>query len=106
MVMPKARRTFAAERDLEEIVFQIAIEEERPIVAERILRELQQRCDKIAELASLAREGTSAPRLGDGVRLLAYKLWVIIFRYDAEGVLVLRIADGSQDYLSWKIGGQ
>lgn len=102
--MLRARRTFAAERDLEDIVFQIAIEEERPIVAERILLELQQRCDKLAELASIAREGTSAPRLGDGVRLVAHRRWVIIFRYDPEGVLVLRIADGSQDYLSWKIG--
>jgi hypothetical protein len=28
---------------------------------------------------------------------------VIIFRYIDEGVLVLRIADGRQDYLSWKL---
>jgi plasmid stabilization system protein ParE len=102
--MPRARRTFAAERDLEDIVFQIAIEEERPIVAERILLELQQRCDQLAELSKVAIEGTFAPRLGDGVRLLSHKRWVIIFRYDADGVLILRIADGSQDYLSWKIG--
>jgi plasmid stabilization system protein ParE len=102
--MLKARRTFAAERDLEEIVFQIAIEEERPVVAERILLELQQRCDRLAKLSSVASDGTAAPRLGDGVRLLSHKRWVIIFRYDAEGVLILRIADGSQDYLSWKIG--
>ena len=102
--MPKARRTFAAERDLEEIVFHIAMEEEQPIVAERVLREITQCCDKIAELAKIAREGTSAPQLGDGVRLLSHKRWVIIFRYDVEGVLVLRIADGSQDYLSWKVG--
>lgn len=80
------------------------MEEDRPVVAERILRELIQRCDKIAELSSIAREGTSAPRLGDGVRLLSHKRWVIIFRYDTEGVVVLRIADGSQDYLSWKVG--
>ncbi|WP_428306945.1 type II toxin-antitoxin system RelE/ParE family toxin [Lacipirellula sp.] len=102
--MLQARRTFAAERDLEEIVFHIAMEEERPVVAERILRELIQRCDRIAELAPIASEGTAAPRLGGGVRLLSHKRWVIIFRYDAEGVVVLRIADGSQDYLNWKVG--
>ena len=101
--MAKARRTSGAEQDLEEIVFHIAMEEDRPTIAERILRELTQRCDKIAELAKVAREGTSAPQLGDGVRLLSHKRWVIIFRYDAEGVIVLRIADGSQDYLSWKL---
>jgi plasmid stabilization system protein ParE len=102
--MARARRTQAAEQDLEDIVFQIAIEEEHPIVAERILIELQRRCDQLAEHASIAREGTTAPRLGDGVRLVAYNRWVIIFRYDSDGVLVLRIADGSQDYLSWKLG--
>ena len=102
--MARALRTLAAERDLEEIVYQIAVEEERPVVAERILRELVERCEKLAKLSVIAREGTLAPPLGDGVRLISYRRWVIIFRYDAEGVLVLRIADGSHDYVSWKIG--
>lgn len=102
--MARTRRTFAAERDLEEIVYRIAIEEERPVTAERILRELVDRCDKLAELSVIAREGTLASRLGDDIRLISHSRWVIIFRYDAEGVVVLRIADGSQDYLSWKVG--
>jgi len=102
--MLKARRTLAAERDLEAIIFHIAMEEERPVVAERVLREIIQQCDRIAELAHVAREGTAASRIGESVRLLSHKRWVIIFRYDADGVVVLRIADGSQDYLSWKVG--
>ena len=102
--MARARRTFAAERDLEEIVYRIAIEEERPVTAERILQELVERCDKLAEFSVIARERTLASRLGDDVRLISHRRWVIIFRYDAEGVLVLRFADGSQDYLSWKVG--
>jgi plasmid stabilization system protein ParE len=102
--MRKARRTAAADGDFEDIAFQIAVSDERPSVARRILVELSERCDKLAELAPIAREGTAAARLGDGVRLLSFKRWVIIFRYDAEGVLILRIADASQNYLSWKLG--
>lgn len=101
--MPVVRRTHAAERDLEEIVFRIAVEEERPVVAERVLRELIARCEKLAEYSPIAREGTAALQLGPEVRLLSYKRWVIIFRYVAEGILILRFADGSQDYLAWKL---
>ena len=39
--------------------------------------------------------------LGPGVRLFAHRRWVIIFRYVENGALILRIVDGSQDYLSW-----
>lgn len=101
--MPTVHRTAAAEQDLQDILFHIAVEEERPIVAQKVLDELVERCNQLAELSSVATEGTLASRIGEGVRLVAHKRWVILFRYVPDGVMILRIADGSQDYLAWRL---
>jgi plasmid stabilization system protein ParE len=101
--MAVAYRTQAANDDLLGIAHQIGVESGRPIVADRIIDELVDRCDRLAELAHLSRFGTAVPELGNGVRLLSHRRWVIIFRYLDDGVLILRIADGSQDYLSWRL---
>lgn len=89
---------------MENIAYQIAVESGRPLTAQKVLREIQERCDGLASRAYMAKEGTPAPRIGEGVRLAAHKRWVILFRYDGDGLIVLRIADGSQDYLSWTLG--
>jgi plasmid stabilization system protein ParE len=102
--MPSARRSQSAERDLQDIAFRIAFEEQRPLTADRIIDELIGQAEKVAELSTNAILGTAAPELGEGVRLFAYKRWVIIFRYQPHGIDVLRFADGSQDYLSWRLG--
>ena len=101
--MPAVRRTEAAERDLQSIAFQIALVDRRPATADRIIDELIGQCFKLAEQSPVAVLGTAAPELGDGVRLFPYKRWVILFRYETDGVDILRFADGSQDYLSWKL---
>jgi plasmid stabilization system protein ParE len=102
--MPVAYRTETADNDLRDIAYQIGVESGRPLTAERIIDELIDSCDHLAELTPAAQLGTAAPELGRGVRLLSHRRWVIIFRYLDEGVLILRIADGSQDYLAWKFG--
>lgn len=102
--MPSARRSEAAERDLQDIAFRIAFEEQRPLTSDRIVDELIGQAEELADLSTSTILGTAAPELGDGVRLFAYKRWVIIFRYQPHGVDVLRFADGSQDYLSWRLG--
>jgi plasmid stabilization system protein ParE len=101
--MPTARRTQAAEDDLREIAFHIAFREQRPSTADRIIDELIARCERLAESSISSIQGTAAPEIGDGVRLFAHQRWVIIFRYQPHGVGILRIADSSQDYLSWKM---
>jgi plasmid stabilization system protein ParE len=75
--MARARRTAAAERDFENIAYQIAVVSGRPATAERILCELQARCDEISARAGFSIEGTAAPQIGDGVRLVSHKRWVI-----------------------------
>ncbi len=101
--MPTARRTEAAERDLQAIAIQIALADGRPVAADRIIDELIAHCEKLAERSPVAMLGTGASEIGDGVRLLSHRRWVILFRYEPHGVDILRFADGSQDYLSWRV---
>lgn len=101
--MPLVLRTAAADSDLNEIAIRIGVESGRPIAADRLVDEIIDCCEDLAARSNVASIGTAAPELGTGVRLLSHRRWVIIFRYIDEGVLVLRIADGRQDYLSWKL---
>jgi len=102
--MPQAYRTEAADSDLRNIAFQIGVESARPQIADKVIDDLIDCCEQLAAQSPLSRLGTAASELGHEVRLFSHQRWVIIFRYVAEGVLILRIADGSQDYLSWKLG--
>lgn len=101
--MAVARRTEAAEHDLKTIAFQIALADRRPATADRIVDELVEQCEMLAERSTVAILGTPAREIGEGIRLFTHKRWVILFRYERHGVDVLRFADGSQDYLSWKL---
>lgn len=101
--MVTARRTEAAERDLRDIAFHIGFTDHRPLTADRIIDELIEQADTLAELSSSSVMGTACPEIGVGVRLFTYKRWVILFRYEPHGVDVLRFADSSQDYLSWRL---
>ncbi len=101
--MPTARRSEAAERDLQDVAFQIAVRDGRPLGAERIVDELIAQAERLAQLSTNSILGTSAPEISEGLRLFPYKRWVILFRYEPHGIDVLRIVDGSQDYLSWKL---
>jgi plasmid stabilization system protein ParE len=82
------------------IAFDIGVRSGRPITADRIIDKITDCCEHIAELSPLSQLGTLAPELGTGVRLFSHRRWVVIFRYADDGILVLRIADGRQDYLS------
>jgi plasmid stabilization system protein ParE len=102
--MPVAYRTQNADNDLRNIAYQVGVESSRPLTAERIVDELIDCCNQLAELSPIARLGTAASQIGPGVRLFTHRRWVIIFRYVNDDILVLRVADGGQDYLSWRIG--
>jgi len=101
--MSVVRRTQLAEQDLQNIAYRVAIADGRPAAVDRIIDELIEQCDRLAEFCGTAMMGTAVSEIGDGVRLLAYKRWVIIFRYRSDGVDIIRFADGSQDYLSWTL---
>lgn len=101
--MPIAKRTEAAERDLQDIAYHIAYIDNRPQVADKIIDDLIATCDKLAKFSADAEMGQAAPEIGTDVRLWPFKRWVILFRYVSHGVDILRFADGSQDYLAWKL---
>jgi len=101
--MPRALRSEAAERDLGDIAYHIALKDGRPLTADRIIDELISQAEEIAQLSANAVMGTAAPEIGDGVRLFFCKRWVILFRYQPHGIDVLRFVDGSRDYFSWKL---
>ncbi len=98
-----ARRTQAAEEDLQEIAFQIGLLSRRPNVADKIIDELIEQANNLAITSQIATIGTEAPEIGRDLRLFCHKRWVLIFRYMPHGIDVLRIVDGSQDYLAWKL---
>ena len=101
--MCRARRTEAAEGDLREIAFQIAFTDGRPLTADRIIDELINQADTLAQSSKSSVMGTACAEIGEGVRMFSYRRWVILFRYRPEGVDILRFADSSQDYMSWRL---
>ena len=80
-----ARRTQAAEQDLQEIAFQIGIVSRRPSSADKIVDELIEQANNLALTSQIATMGTDAPEIGNGVRLFSHKRWVIVFRYEPHG---------------------
>lgn len=97
------RRSKAAEHDLQELAYQIAVIDGRMTTAERLIDELIEQAGNLAKTSGIAEMGTASPELGERVRLFSHKRWVIVFRYEPHGVDVLRIVDGSQDLLNWKL---
>lgn len=59
--MPQAIWTSLAEADLENIVYYIAVEEERPLVASQIAREIRDHCERLVGNRLL---GEARPDLG------------------------------------------
>lgn len=89
--------TQQARDDLRSIGMYIGRKERRPAVAARVMREVREKC---AHYARHPRIGTSRSEFGEGCRLGSHNRWVILFRPLDEGIEVLRIFDGAQDYES------
>jgi plasmid stabilization system protein ParE len=96
--VPKAIRTPAAEQDLQDIAYHIAVRHQRPQVADQIVEEIIAKCEAYAEGPGTL--GTPAPHLGEDYRVFPHKRWVVIFRYVGDDLEVLRIVDGARDYPS------
>ena len=59
--MRTARRSEAAEHDLQDIAFHIAFREKRPLTADRVIDELIAQAEKAAQLSTATVLGTAAP---------------------------------------------
>lgn len=93
--MPRLLRTPSAEEDLLEIAHYIAVEQQRPLTAERLIDEMIGKC---GEYAATPQGGAAVPHLGDGYRIFHFKRWVVIYLPIDDGIEVLRIVDGARDY--------
>lgn len=101
--MRVARLTEPARNDLRMIAYHIGVTARRPEIADRIVDAVLDKCDQLAEQSETVTVGKPIAQMGVGVRVIRFKRWVIIFRYEDHGIDVLRIADQSQDYMSWQI---
>ena len=93
--MPQVIRTPTAARDLDEIYDCIAIESARPVAAERLIRDIVDKCELYATHPKM---GTSRPDLGDDFRVFSHKRYVVVYRPMADGIEVIRVVDGARDY--------
>jgi plasmid stabilization system protein ParE len=94
-VTAKAGWSSIAERDLEEIVYYIAVVDGRPHVAEQIACEIREHCERYAGHPLV---GEEEPRLGGNCRRFTHKRWVIFYRVEKAGIGVLRVVDGARDF--------
>lgn len=96
-VSVRRRATFLAsvKADLNAILIHIARESGSIAVGRRFTGELRRRCDELATLPGTM--GRARPELSPGVRSIAHKGYVIIFRYEGERFEVIDILEGHRD---------
>lgn len=97
--MAQAIWTRQAEIDLEEIAFHIALTDNRPVTADRIVDEF---LEKARTYATQPEMGTRASELGEGLRVFTHKRWVVVYQPIDRGILVRAVIDAARDYPHWR----
>jgi len=92
--MAKVERTDIAQADLDEIVHYIAVDQERPEIAEQIVLDIAEKCEKYAMDPQI---GQAMDHWVEGCRAFRHKRWVILYDEIDDGIEVLRIVDGARD---------
>ena len=93
--MAKAFWAQLAEDELEEIAYYIAVNDRRPETAAKIVTELK---DKAQHYADNPATGQRHPDMPDGWLHFIHKRWIVVYQAHNEGILVLRVIDGSRDF--------
>ena len=93
--MAQALWTPRAEKHLEDIAYYIAVDDGRPITAEKIVREIQDKCELYARNPLM---GEARPELGDKLRAFPHKRWIIVYYPLDDGIVVEAVFDGARDY--------
>lgn len=97
--MTYAKWTSLARQDLKAIGRYIGRKERRPLVAAKILREINSKCNEYAEAFERGSIiGSDGSELGEDCRYFTHKRWVVVFVPILGGIEVLRIFDGSRDF--------
>jgi len=99
--MPDVKKSSAAENDLLEIYLYLGREKRSPSAAEKLLSAIE---DKCLAYASQPLMGSSRSDLGEGIRVFSCgtksnpREWVVIYRPIADGIEIVRVFRGKQDY--------
>jgi toxin ParE1/3/4 len=89
------RLSALAERDLDEVWSYVA-EEASPTTADRLIDDIIDRFDLLAEQP---RMGRARPEFGPGVRSFAVENYVIYYRQEGD-ILIARILHGRRDQIA------
>lgn len=92
--MPQAHWTPLGEAELEGIVYFIAVEDGRPITAERIATEIRDRANKFA---ASPEQGHRHPDFPSDWRYFLHKRWLVLYQDHSEGIEILRVVDSTRD---------
>ncbi len=99
--MPRVLVSPVARADLLNLYLYIGRSDRSPSGADRLLRAIDKACHSYAEQPTL---GTPRPDLGEDFRLFSCGTksnpngWVVIYHPLADGIEVIRVFRGSQDY--------
>lgn len=86
--------TFEAESDIDQIFDYIAIEKQNPKSAEKLVREIFSKTDQYSRQPEM---GELRSDLGAEIRVCRTGSYLIFYRANEEGLLVLRVLHGSRD---------
>lgn len=94
--MARAEWTLTAEDELTEIAYWIAVEDERPLTARRIVEEIQHKAEIYAGTPGI---GQRHPDLPEDWWYFRHKRWIVVYRHREYGIDVLRVVDASRDFM-------
>jgi plasmid stabilization system protein ParE len=93
--MARAEWTPTAEDELTEIAYWIAVEDERPVTARRIVEEIQHKAETYAATPGI---GQRHPDLPQGWFYFRHKRWIVVYQSREYGIDVLRVVDAARDF--------
>jgi toxin ParE1/3/4 len=85
----------AAATDLEEIWFYIAVENAQPEAGDRLIRAIREKAESYARQPGM---GTLHPELSPDIRSFRVGNYVAFYLPLSDGIIVLRVLHGAQDY--------
>jgi toxin ParE1/3/4 len=90
--MPTVRRTRDVEFDLVEIWLHIA--RDNPDAADRLLSRIEEKCESYARQPGM---GDIRSELGEAVRSFPVGNYVVFYRPETDGILILLVTHGARD---------
>ena len=93
--MARVEWTHLAEMELYEIAEYIGEQQKRPAIAEKFIRDVFKKCSLYAENPLL---GEARPDLGETIRYLRHKRWLIAYEPIRDGIRIVRVVDATRDY--------